>query len=144
MFGLQLFRTRRPCAHSLGPWRKTVGARMTAQMRPLAALAPDGTMGVDLWSLTGEAPTIEDGIEALLAMRPEHVRTELEFFAGHRHLPGWAWTLAEHNGRARRELADSALASYHALLAPHWPKVQGHLHAERSARARVFLEHGVE
>jgi hypothetical protein len=54
------------------------------------------------------------------------------------------WTLAEHNGDGRRELADSALASYRALLAPHWPKVQGHLHAERSARARVFLEHGVE
>ena len=144
MFGLHLFRSRQPCAHAFGPWRKTVRGRMTAQMRPLAALAPAGTMGVDLWSLTGEAPTIEEGIDALLAMRPEHVRTELEFFTSNRHLPGWAWTLAEHGDRGRRELADAALASYQALLKPHWPKVQGHLHAERSARARVLLERGIE
>jgi DNA-binding transcriptional ArsR family regulator len=145
MFGLQLFRTRRPCARAgLGPWRKTVGSRLNARMRPLAALAPAGTMGVDLWSLTGEAPTIEAGIEALLAMRPEHVRTELEFVASDNRLPGWAWTLAESNGRGRRELADAALATYRALLAPHWPRVEGHLQAERSARARVFLDRGIE
>src|SRR5215218_10037083 len=108
MFGLTLLRTRRPCAHAFGQWRKTAGARLTAQMRPLAALAPAGTMGVDLWSLTGEAPTIEAGIEALLAMRPEHVRTELEVFASDTRLPEWAWTLAEQNGHGRRELAGAA------------------------------------
>ncbi|WP_203910561.1 ArsR/SmtB family transcription factor [Rhizocola hellebori] len=144
MFGLNLFRTRKPCTRAFGPWRTTVGARMTAQMRPLASLAPVGTMGVDLWSLTGEAPTIEAGIDALLTMRPEHIRTELELFSSDQTLPRWAWTLAERNSRGRRELAGAALASYRALLAPHWPKVEGHLHAERSARARVFLEGGIE
>jgi DNA-binding transcriptional ArsR family regulator len=144
MFGLQLFRARKSCARALGSWHKTAGARMTAQMRPLAALAPAGTMGVDLWSLTGEAATIEAGIEALLEMRPEHVRTELEVVASGGRLPGWAWTLAESNSRGRRELADAALASYDALLAPHWSRVEGHLQAERSARGRVFLERGVE
>jgi DNA-binding transcriptional ArsR family regulator len=144
MFGLHLFRSRRPCAHAFGPWRKTVGGRMSAQMRPLAALAPVDTQGGDLWTLTGEAATNEAGIVALLAMRPEHVRTELELFARNSNLPEWAWTLADRDGHGRRELADAALASYRALLQPHWTKVQGHLHAERSARARVFLDRGIE
>lgn len=144
MFGLHNLRCAKSLPHSLAPWRKAVGRSVTSRMRPLAALAPAGTMGVDLWTLTGEAPTIEAGIEALLAMRPEHVRSELEFFAGDSDLPGWAWTLADRDGRSRRELADAALACYRALLAPHWAKVRGHLDAERGARARVFLQQGIE
>ncbi len=144
MFGLHHLRCGKTPSHSLGPWRKAAGPRVTSRMRPLAALAPAGTLGVDLWTLTGEAPTIEAGIEALLAMRPEHVRAELEFLAGDATLPSWAWTLAERHGRGRRELADAALAAYRALLQPHWAKVRGHLDAERSARARVFLQHGIE
>lgn len=144
MFGLHLIRSRTERAVAFGPWRERVRGRLTTEMRPLAALAPIGTMGVDLWTLTGEAPTIEAGVEALLAMRPEQVRSEIEFFTDRRSLPSSVWALADKNGDGRRELADAALASYRSLLQKDWPQVQNHLHAERAARGRILVEGGIE
>jgi hypothetical protein len=45
--------------HALDEWRSQVQGSITPQMRPLTALIPPGTKGVDLCTLTGEAPTIE-------------------------------------------------------------------------------------
>jgi DNA-binding transcriptional ArsR family regulator len=144
MFGLRLLGCAKSHPPGLRLWREQARTRLHPRMRPLAALAPQGTLGVDLWTLTGEAPTIEAGIEALRAMRPEHVKAELEVFTGDTAMPRWAWQLTERDGTARRVLAESALVSYHALLQPLWPQVRQHLNAERAARGRALVEGGLE
>jgi DNA-binding transcriptional ArsR family regulator len=144
MFGLRLLGCPKSHPPGLTLWRDQARNRLHPRMRPLAALGPQGTLGVDLWTLTGEAPTIEAGIEALLAMPPDQVRAELEIFTGHTVMPRWAWELTERDGTARRVLADSALACYQALIQPFWPQVRHHLTAERAARGRALVEGGVE
>lgn len=144
IFGLRLLGCTKPAPPGLAHWRDQARTRVNPRMRPLAALGPNGTLGVDLWTLTGEAQTIEAGAEALVAMRPEHVRAEIEIFNGDTALPDWAWRLTERDATARRVLADSAIASYQALLQPVWGQVRGHLQAERAARGRTLIEGGFE
>ncbi len=144
IFGLRLLCCAKSNPPGLAPWQNQARGRLNPRMRPLAALGPHGALGVDLWTLTGEAATIEAGLEALVAMRPEHVRTELEILNGDTALPAWAWQLTDHDPSARRLLADSAKATYHALLEPVWPRVRNHLHAESAARGRAIIDGGVE
>src|SRR5581483_11414920 len=110
IFGLRMLGCAKSHPPGLRFWRDQARTRLHPRMRPLAALGPHGTLGPDLWTLTGEAATIEAGVEALLAMRPEHVRSELEVFDGDTKLPSWAWQLTDRDGGARRALAESALA----------------------------------
>src|SRR5437870_3533959 len=71
--GPQQPRTLSPPA-GLSEWRGQV--RMTPRMRPLAALIPPDCHGVDLPTLTGEAATIEQGLQALLEVPREHLLVE--------------------------------------------------------------------
>ena len=144
MFALSLLRGADQVPHGLGDWRYSVRGRLTPKMRPLAAMAPKGRFGVDLWTLVGEAPTIEQGIRALESMRTADVEAELEFYAGDCSLPDAAWAIAETGGPGRRALIEAAYATYQALLEPYWPQVSTHLHAERVARGRVLADGGVE
>lgn len=50
----------------LSEWRGLVQGRITPRMKPLTALIPPGTRGVDLCTLTGEAATIEQGVQLCL------------------------------------------------------------------------------
>jgi hypothetical protein len=69
MFGLALARSATSRWPMLIPavllgWSDQTRRRLTPAMRPLTDLAPAGGLGVDLWSLTGEASTIEEGLAA--------------------------------------------------------------------------------
>ena len=86
-------------------WRGQVKDRLTPQMIALTALIPPGTKGVDLPMLTGAAPTIEQGVQALLAVPREHLLVEMEFTDREHSLPAAAWAVAETGGRARLQLA---------------------------------------
>lgn len=144
ILGLRLLCCAKSHPPGLGQWRDQARTRLHPRMRPLAALGPHGTLGVDLWTLTGETATIEAGVEALLAMRPEQVRAELDIISMDTELPAWAWELSDRDATARRVLADSAQATYHAILEPIWPRVRNHLHGESAVRGRALIEGGVE
>ncbi|HEX6683361.1 MAG TPA: winged helix-turn-helix domain-containing protein [Candidatus Limnocylindrales bacterium] len=144
IFSLALIRCKQDQPVGFGGWRERVRRSLSPEMKPLAELVPPGTFGVDLWSLTGPAHTIEEGVEALLAIPPHHLRAEIEFMAVWRGLPASAWDAAPTGSPARHALARAAQASYHALVEPFWDNVRAHLHAERLARGRVLLEGGVE
>jgi len=116
-------------------WRSRACGKITAQMKPLTALLPPGSPGVDLCTLTGEAATIEQGVQALLAMPCEHVLTEMEFTDRQHKLPAAAWAAAETGSQARRELAAAAQAAYQALVEPYWARIHAHLQAEQVARS---------
>ncbi|HET8657568.1 MAG TPA: winged helix-turn-helix domain-containing protein [Micromonosporaceae bacterium] len=144
LFGLSLLRCsrRRPAAFS--GWRDHARGRLTADLRPLVDVVPLEAGGVDLLTLTGEAPTIEHGIEALLAMPRERVLAELEFSSRDGGVASSAWSLADRDTAARKQLARAARAAYRTLVEPHWARVSTHLQAERAARGRMVLEGGVE
>jgi DNA-binding transcriptional ArsR family regulator len=124
-----------------GEWRAQVKGRLTAQMAPLTALIPLGS-GVDLCMLTGAAPTIEKGLQALLAMPREHVLAEMEYTDRTHRLPAAAWAVAEADGPARRGLAAAARIAHRALVEPYWTRIHACLHAEQVARGRMLASGG--
>lgn len=144
VLGMSMLRNpvRRPAA--FGGWRERVRGQLTPEMKPLAALIPPGSRGVDLYTLTGPAATIDQGVEALLAVAGAKVRAELEFFGRACGLPGWAWDLADWRGEPRRQLAGSVRACYRTLVEPYWARVDAHLLAERAYRGRILLDGGIE
>ena len=125
-------------------WRGQVKGKVTAQMSALADLIPVGSKGVDLCTLTGPAPTLEQGVQALMAMPSDHYLVEIEYVAMHHKLPEAAWAVAEADGTARYELAQATRAAYRALVAPYWRRIQACLHAEQVARGRVLALGGPE
>jgi hypothetical protein len=144
LFALSLLRcpVQRPLA--FGGWRGQVGGRLTAEMKPLAALVPPGSRGVDLYALVGRAPTIEQSADALLAVPHERLVAEMRDFDRQCSLTAAAWALAETGGAARQRLADATQASYRALVEPYWPRARASLEAERARRGRVLMEGGVD
>jgi hypothetical protein len=92
-------------------WRSRVKDNLTPQMTALTALIPPGSTGVDLPMLTGAAPTMEQGIQALLAVPREHLLVEMEGSDRMHKLPATAWAVAE-TGQARLRLAASAAAAH--------------------------------
>jgi len=122
----------------LSQWRGQV--RVTPRMRPLIALIPPGTRGVDLCTLTGEAPTLEQGLQALLDVPREHLLVEMGYTDRQGRLPTAAWALAE--AGARPDLADAVQAAYDALVQPYWNRIRACLHAEQAARRRTLAREG--
>jgi hypothetical protein len=124
----------------LSEWRGQVQGRITPRMRPLTALIPPGTKGVDLCTLTGEAPTIEQGVQALLAVPREHLLVEMGYTDRLSRLSPAAWALAE--AGARPDLAEATQAAYQALIEPYWTRIRACLHAEQAARHRTLAREG--
>ena len=116
---------RSPCAprRLFSEWRSQVEGTITNRMTALTNLIPPGSTGVDLCTLTGEAPTIGQGLAALLAMPREHVLVEMGITDRWHALPAAAWAVAEPG--AREQLADAAQAAHRnrALyaLSAGWP-----------------------
>jgi DNA-binding transcriptional ArsR family regulator len=123
-------------------WRSQVKDRVTPQMAPFSALIPLGTKGVDLAMLTGTAPTLEQGIQALLSMPSEDLLVEMEYIDQQAGLAAATWKMAEQGGEGRRQLAAGAVAAHRALVAPYWDRVHACLYAEHAARLRVLAARG--
>lgn len=130
-------------------WHQRVH-RTSAARHPAAALFRDEVL--DLFTLTGRAASLGEGVEALRAAHPRHMEAEIDDArAGHAfYFPGApAWTGADwgdpaHDRADRESLADF-LTSYHqAAVLPHWPRVLARLQAEQAAYARILAESGVE
>jgi DNA-binding transcriptional ArsR family regulator len=125
-------------------WHDRSMPLLTSVMRPLAAVMPSGTRGPDLFTLTGEAATIEQGIKALLAAPREAMLAELEAFDQFSRLPRAAWAAAETDSAARQDLADAVLAAYRAFVEPYWSQISGQLHALQVGRRRILVSGGPE
>ena len=121
-------------------WRSQVGGKVTPRMRALIDLIPPGSRGVDLCTLTGEAPTIEQGLAALLAAPREQMLVEMGLFERWHRLPASAWSLAEPGGR--EPLADAMLAAHRALIEPYWARMLACLEAEQVPRRRALASGG--
>jgi DNA-binding transcriptional ArsR family regulator len=133
---------RRPAG--FGGWRGHVQGLRSAHMRPFEALIPRGSLGVDLFSAAGEAPTIGQGIDALLAIPRHSMLAEMDLVDRQHRLPSSAWAAAEEGSGARLQLASAAETAYQALVEPYWAGISAHLHAERVSRGRILMDGGVE
>jgi len=140
VMALSLLRCPLPPRALFGEWRTAVQGKVTPQMKALMTMIPAGSKGVDLCSLTGEAPTIGDGVQALLTVPREHLLAEMEFADRYRRLPPAAWAMADPG--AREPLADSAQAAYQVLVQPYWARIHACLHAEQLARRRTLAYEG--
>jgi predicted transcriptional regulator len=123
-------------------WRSQVKGKLTPRMSPLTALIPLGSHGVDLPMLTGAAPTMEQGVQALLAVPREHLLVEMEFTDREGKLPAAVWAVAEIGGQARLQLAAAAVAAHQVLVEPYWTQIRACLHAEHVARLRTLAAGG--
>jgi hypothetical protein len=123
-------------------WRDQVKDRLTPQMTALTNLIPPGSMRVDLPMVTGPAPTIEQGVQALLAMPRKHLLVEMEAADRAGKLPAAAWAIAETNGEGRLQLAAAAVAAHQVLVKPYWARIHSCLHAEHIARLRTLAAGG--
>jgi len=140
VMAVSVLRCPQPSRALLSEWRGQVQDRITPRMRPLTALIPPGCKGVDLCTLTGEAPTIEQGVRALLDVPREHLLVEMEYTDRSSRLPAAAWAMAE--AGARHELADATRAAYAELVQPYWSRIRACLHAEQAARRRMLAREG--
>src|SRR5580693_7849725 len=123
-------------------WRGQVKGRLTPEMAAFTALIPPGSKGVDLSMLTGPAVTLEQGVQALLAVPREHLLVEIEFTDRRHKLPAAVWAAAETAGQARLQLAAAAVAAHQALVEPYWTRIHACLHAEHMARLRTLATGG--
>jgi len=124
------------------PWRDQVKDRLTPQMAALTALFPLGSPGVDLPMLTGAAPTMKQGVQALLTVPREHLLVEMEYIDRMHKLPAAAWAVAETGSQARLQLAAAAVAAHQVLVEPYWTRIRACLHAEQVARLRMLAAGG--
>lgn len=125
-------------------WRGQVKDRLTPQMSALTALIPPGSKGVDLPMLTGAAPTMDKGVQALLAVPREHLLVEMEFTDRLHKLPAAVWSVAETDSRARLQLAAAAVAAHQVLVEPYWTRIHACLHAEHVTWLRTLATGGPE
>jgi DNA-binding transcriptional ArsR family regulator len=140
VMALSLLRCPLPPRALFGEWRTAVQGKVTPQMKALMTMLPAGSKGVDLCSLTGEAATIGDGVQALLTVPREYLLAEMEYADRDRRLPAAAWAMADPG--AREPLADSAQAAYQVLVQPYWARIHACLHAEQLARRRTLAYEG--
>jgi DNA-binding transcriptional ArsR family regulator len=144
VFAVHLLRCPMQPRSLFSQWRGQVKGQLTTQVKALTDLMPPGSRGVDLCILTGAAPTIEQGVQALMAMKREHVLVEIEYVAADHKLPDAAWAVADADGSARHELAAATHTAHRALVEPYWTRIQACLHADQVARSRTLAHGGPE
>jgi DNA-binding transcriptional ArsR family regulator len=125
-------------------WHTRVGGRLTSQLKPLAAIMPPGTRGLDLCTLAGSSPTIEQAVEAVLAIPAEHLFPEMEGLDRLVRLPAAAWDIMDAGSEARLRLATAAEAAYRGLIDPYWTQISARLRTEQLYRGEIAMNGGVE
>ncbi|MEU3459478.1 winged helix-turn-helix domain-containing protein [Streptomyces sp. NPDC006733] len=125
-------------------WQTSVRGRLGEQVGPLAALLPAHGPPVDMASLTGHTPCIDEAVEHFLGASRTLLRLELqdiEFRPAHR---SWARNLADGDREARLQVAAALKACHSTALAPYWSGVRSHLSQVRAGYAGAMADGGVE
>ncbi|MGW7103298.1 ArsR/SmtB family transcription factor [Streptomyces sp. NPDC054838] len=135
---------RRSLAVPFHRWRAKVTGRLPEDAKPLTALMPDRGPGLDLLTLAGDSPDIDQAVDTLLRAPRTRVRRELEAVAFGPVHSSWARTVADGDGEARRQLAAALVACHRVTVGPYWTVARSRLDAVRAQYARTFLETGVE
>ncbi|MFF7249384.1 ArsR family transcriptional regulator [Embleya sp. NPDC008237] len=135
----------------LGGWRSRV-RRESAGAAASAFAGLFDSQALDLFTVTGATPHLEEGLEALTAARPDHLHTELAYAEKIRALhtgkpdrgPGAGMGDFAHDRSRRGDLVRFLEEHHRIAIAPHWSRIQPRFVAEQADRARTLATHGVE
>ncbi|MGW4898765.1 hypothetical protein ACWEQL_42080 [Kitasatospora sp. NPDC004240] len=133
-----------------GGWRQKVHAGSIARVHPASALFQETVL--DLFTVTGAASSVEEGIEALRAAPADRLRAELagavEARARYSRCTdpwaGTAWGDIAHDRADREELLTYLQNVHRAAVAPHWQRILPRLRAEQATHALRLAQHGTE
>lgn len=127
------------------PWRAQVRSKLVPlphwQLRMLRYLTPVVGDFPDFLTPPQASQGMEAGIETILATPGSRLRRELAPLPG---APSWARLLADGDPETLTRLGQALRAYHHAAVAPHYPRMQALIDAERAGRARTVLDHGAQ
>ncbi|RGC68765.1 Helix-turn-helix domain protein [Micromonospora sp. MW-13] len=124
------------------PWTEPVVPRLPAETRLVLDLAPARGYSPNFLSLA-RLGGAQECLEQVRSTPRSLIRREMTRFAEERPVPGWARRLDD-DPQALQLLAD-ALGQLHAtLIAPYWDQVTAWVAADRAARARDLVDHGID
>lgn len=146
LMSLTQLRTRRPNLLVDG-WHQAVRGELDDRLSPLLALVPPPGF-IDLHTVVGNAPAIDDALERLEGAPDGHVHLELN---GHRpsllgadtRMQRWWHDLSEGDRSARRALVELIWRYHRSIIAPHWGPIAAYLAAEQARCARIMASDGV-
>jgi hypothetical protein len=128
------------------PWRAGARRRLRDRLSRQDAqliryLAPRAGDFPDF--LTPARPTVDlpSGIEAVRSTPARRLRQDLAVLPA---APAWARPLADCDHTALTGLGNTLHRYYHAALDPYWTRIQAVVDADRTARVRALLRHGVD
>uniref|UniRef100_A0AAU3GUT3 ArsR family transcriptional regulator n=1 Tax=Streptomyces sp. NBC_01401 TaxID=2903854 RepID=A0AAU3GUT3_9ACTN len=129
-------------------WYRTARDRLhaghfTRTLRTLLLpLVPRAAYFPDFLTPSEASEGLDSGLEAILATPPRRVLDEVRILGRGGGAPAWAPRLAEPD--MRKELVQAMRTYYDTIIAPHSDRALARIEAERSARARAVLDHGIE
>ncbi|GAA2263679.1 DUF5937 family protein [Streptomyces amakusaensis] len=125
-----------------GRWRQRVLRSLPAAVGPLRDLVPAGEAPrfIDVFS-----ETLDEGLNAVRASRPELVRSEIErVHAAHpAPAPPWIRDLRRSDPAAWRVLRRAQHSAFETIVRPVWDLVQDLHHTEFTRHALTVAEHGI-
>ncbi|WP_171165218.1 winged helix-turn-helix domain-containing protein [Streptomyces sp. I05A-00742] len=146
-FSLPLLQSPGLGAPALDGWRQRSLRRLSPAVRPLLELAPAGLdeyVPEAFIRVRGSA-SLEDSLRSTWSMPRRIWTADLSVTEEWRPtVPRWIGDL--HTGdREAALLVDRGFRAYYdAAIAPYWPQLAASAHADRTHRARVLADHGVE
>ncbi|MEU0430345.1 ArsR family transcriptional regulator [Streptomyces sp. NPDC006290] len=128
------------------PWRAGARSRLRDRLprqdaRLIRYLAPRTGDFPDFLTPVRATTDLDDGIEAVRATPARRLRQDLAVLPA---APTWARPLADSARTALTGLGNALHRYYHAALGPYWPRIQALVDADRTARSRALLRHGVD
>ncbi|MFH8571283.1 ArsR/SmtB family transcription factor [Streptomyces sp. NPDC017993] len=117
---------------------------MNGETRLLAPLVPTRGYFPDFLTPAEGLLGMDDALCALRETPAVRLHEELSRLSTARPLPPWIRTMAEGDTRPLGRLAGVLQRYYEAAVAPHWPRLQGRIEADRAARGRALLDGGAD
>ncbi|MGW5678730.1 hypothetical protein ACWEV4_27275 [Streptomyces sp. NPDC003860] len=107
---------------------------------------------LDLFTLTGHAATLDQGLEALVSARPRHFAAELAdaekshafYFPAASPWPGAHWGDPARERGDRNDLVNFLREYHDTAVLPYWKRMHARLAAEQAALARTLAERGID
>ncbi|MFH8616160.1 ArsR/SmtB family transcription factor [Streptomyces sp. NPDC017979] len=107
---------------------------------------------LDLFTLTGHAATLDQGLEALVSARPRHFAAELAdaeeshafYFPAASSWAGARWGDPARERGDRNDLVNFLREYHDTAVLPYWKRMHARLAAEQAALARTLAERGID
>lgn len=125
-----------------GPWRRWAAGRVDASHQLLLPFVPPMGYFADFLTPADGSDGLDAGIDAVLHTPRRQLQADTAVLAESARLPTWVRDVSDGRPAALLQIGE-ALRSYHRrAVAPQWPTIVGHFHAERARWGRAVLDHG--